>query len=131
MKNLLNSIRKQREKPIIYLQGVKNLQNLARKMGKKTRCWLIEDRDKRLDQRLEHNIHIWGHKGHCYMSGTTKTTAAFKSFSATPYFLPLLLANLFRQLRFRFGSFGTKSLAIDGVKSKGGEVAIGFSGCSL
>ncbi len=40
------------------LQGVKNLQNLARKTIKKIKYWLIEDRDKRLDQGLEHNIHI-------------------------------------------------------------------------
>ncbi len=44
MKNLLNSLRKQGGKPIIYYfagveivcKGVKNLQNLARKMRRKT-----------------------------------------------------------------------------------------------
>ncbi len=40
------------------LQGVKNLQNLARKTGRKTEYWLIEDRDESLDQKVEHNIHI-------------------------------------------------------------------------
>ncbi len=33
--------------------------------------------------------------------------------------------------RFRFGSFRIVGLAIGGAESKGGEVAVGFSGCSL
>ncbi len=44
-------------------------------MGKKTRYWLIEDRDKRslktLNQKLEYDIYIWDHKRHRYMSGAT------------------------------------------------------------
>ncbi len=49
MKNLLNSMKKQRGKPIIYsfigveivCKGVKNFQNLARKTEKKIRYLLI------------------------------------------------------------------------------------------
>ncbi len=62
---------------LLLLQGVKILENLAKKTGKKTQYWLIEDRDKRsleaLDQKLEHNIHIWGHKGTAAHLGPQKT----------------------------------------------------------
>ena len=54
-----------------------------------------------------------------------------KGLSLTPKFLPLLLAPLFRRLRFCFGFFKTKSLAIGEAKSKDREFAIGFFGCSL
>ncbi len=71
MKNLLNLMRKQEGKPIIRcFVGVeivcrewKTPKTLARKMRRKTGCWLIdwliEDRDERfLDQKLEHDIHV-------------------------------------------------------------------------
>ncbi len=131
MKNFLNSIRKQEEKPIICLQRMKNLWNLVSKRERKTGCWLIEDRDKRfLNQRLEYNIYIWGHKKHYRTFGAMKSITAF---SLTPYFLLLLLAPLLGRPCFHFGycSFGTISLAIGGTESTGRKVAVSFSGCFL
>ncbi len=65
------------------------------------------------------------------MSKATKGIAAFKGFSAMPYFLLLLLASLLEWPHFYFGSFETESLTIGAAESRGEEVAIGFSKFSL
>ncbi len=65
------------------------------------------------------------------MAGAIKNIAAVKSFSIIPSFLPLLLAPLLGRPRFCFDFFRTEGLAIDGMESKGREIAVGFSGCSL
>ncbi len=96
-------------KPIICLQGVKNLQNLAKKTEKKTGCWLIENKDKRLlealIQRLEYDIYIWGHEKHRCMSRAMKGIAAFNT---TSYLLLHLLTPLLRRPCFDFGFLGLK-----------------------
>ncbi len=46
-------------------------------------------------------------------------------------FLPRLMAPLLRRSCFHFGSFGIVGLAISEAESRDGEVAVGFSGCSL
>ncbi len=61
-------------------------------------------------------------------SGATKgTTLMFLMLQ----FLPRLLASLLGWPRFRFGSFRIVGLAIGEAESRGGEVAVGFSGCFL
>ncbi len=82
------------------------------KRGGKPGADLIEERDEKLDHRVEHNIHVWGHKRHCY-------------------FLPRLLAPLLGRPRFCFGFFRIVGPAIGGAESKSGEVAVNFSGYSI
>ncbi len=45
---------------------------------------LIEDKDKKflevLDQRFEHNIHIWGHEKHRYFQRLQRNALLFTSF---------------------------------------------------
>ncbi len=49
---------------------------MRKRGGKPDADWLIENRNESLDQRLEHNIYVWGHKEDRRTFGATKDTAA-------------------------------------------------------
>ncbi len=96
IKNLLNLMRKWGGKPIykakIVCRRWKTSETLAKKTVEENRMliWLkIETR--LLDQSLEHDIHVWGHKKHRRTSGAMKGTATF----GLAYWLPCLDSHVF------------------------------------